>query len=186
MQIYTTMSSNVKVVEFERLSRALLSEKHLLPQSPEDLIAQFKAGLSILGIQDSHIVAHATLWELCTGWYEMGTVFVARDLRGAGIGETLYKATFAAHTEKNIILTTTNPAALRVGVKIGVVPVYRRDLPMSVWHASCVCQPEKTGGSREDCAMAYGEQSCSSPCIFRVSAETAKRNNLTGVPLPRT
>ena len=173
--IHTTVLPSVGIRGFAKVADAISAEKHILPQSPSALEEQYSKALSAIKVQGGVIVAHATLWYLIDNWYELGTVWVAPKFRGQDIATELYKSLFAANTTKDILVTTTNPAAVRVGEKSGAIELYRKQLSKEVWRASCVCPSAKTGGSADTCVLAYGEIKCSSPCKFAVSPSTASR-----------
>ncbi|OGL95628.1 hypothetical protein A2348_01925 [Candidatus Uhrbacteria bacterium RIFOXYB12_FULL_58_10] len=150
------------------VSQATQEEPALLRKNPDALLAQREDGLTALRFHDGHPIAHATLWHLADGWYELGTVWVARSHRGHDLSAELYRDLFRDHPERNILATTTNPASLRIGIRVGMRCVPFRALPASVWRETCCCPFAKTGSDDNVSACRQRE----SRCFVRVTEQT--------------
>lgn len=128
----------------------------LLPKEPEELLAFWNAGGSVLAVLNDRVIGHAAIEPLLNGWFEIGAVWVAEDFRGKEnrhlhMGYRLYKALLERHgRDKFLITTTITPAILVLALRVGMVPVRYRDLPPKVWQATCVCPAKKTGVERSD------------------------------------
>lgn len=155
----------------EIVARATREEPALLVKSPEELIAQHREGLTVLRYHRDQLIAHATLWHLVMGWYELGTVWVERAHRGHELSADLYRELFRGHPERNILATTTNPASLRIGMHVGMRCVPFSALPPEVWRSTCCCDRVKTGSDDnvEFCRLRQ------SRCFARVTEETWRR-----------
>lgn len=153
------------------VARATREEPALLEKTPEQLAAQHADGLTAMRFHDGQPVAHATLWHLADGWYELGTVWVARSHRGHDLSAELYRDLFRGHPERDILATTTNPASLRIGLHVGMrcVPFLR--LPANVWRETCCCPAAKTG-SEDNVGFCRLRES---RCFVRVTEETWRR-----------
>ena len=151
---FVTSSDELKGIELEpffaELSEATYREPHLLGQPAENLIAQFEAGLSALGVCEGRLVAHTTIWPLIDHdgetWYELGTTWVHPEFRGRNVNKALYRMFLPLHSAKNILATTTNAASLSVGQdrELHFESIPREVLPEAVWRESCCC----SGGPR--------------------------------------
>ncbi|KKQ79812.1 MAG: hypothetical protein UT02_C0023G0008 [Parcubacteria group bacterium GW2011_GWC2_38_7] len=99
--------SKLTVFNFLRLfwafwlfSCKLKNEEHLLPKSATDLLLQLFKGLTVVKLYNGQVVGHVTLWDLETGWYEMGTLWVDPKLRKHGVGEEIMKELLTQRTDK--------------------------------------------------------------------------------------
>ena len=159
----------------------------LLPKTEEELFRFWNAGGSALAILNGEVVGHATIEPLSEGWYEIGAVWVRKDLRGGQggthhhVGYRLYKALLERHHDKFLITTTITPAIIVLGLRVGMVPVRYENLPREAWQATCVCPVEKTGVERYE-----NVPSCkikNTGCIVLVSQEAWRH---IGQPEPHT
>ena len=156
---------------FDTISLATREEPALLPKSADQLREQFDLGLSAIRFHDGRPIAHATLWHLADGWYELGTVWVARSHRGHDLSAELYRDLFRGHPERDILATTTNPASLRIGVRVGMRCIPFCALPAAVWRETCCCPAAKTGTADNVASCALREKRC----FVRVTEETWQR-----------
>jgi len=150
------------------VAQATCEEQALLHKTAERLRVQRAAGLSALRFDGQNVIAHTTLWHLTNGWYELGTVWVERTRRGRGLSADLYRDLFHDHPERNILSTTTNPAALRIGAKVGMRCVRFSALPRIVWTETCCC-PYATTGSADNVASCRLRET---RCFAQVTEET--------------
>ena len=156
---------------FDMIARATEQEPALLPKSADQLRQQFDLGLSAMRFSGGRPIAHATLWHLAEGWYELGTVWVAREYRGHDLSAELYRDLFRDHPERNILATTTNPASLRIGIHVGLRCVPFSALPAVVWRETCCCPAEKTGTADNVASCVLRQKRC----FVRVTEETWQR-----------
>lgn len=174
---------------FGQISEAFKPESCLLPVKADHLEASFLEGLAVVAVDlGGQVVGYTRLQPLLTKlspegeWFELGGTWVHPDFRGRKINETMYELLLPKHRSKNILATTTNQISFEVGKRLGFVLVPRKNLPQTVWQASCICPISKTGSITKDnetCTFAWGESQCSNgPCWFRVTAETAQRLDL--------
>ena len=170
---------------FQDLATKIAKERHLLPQHAAVLLEQYQKGLSMITVKENsdEIIAHATLWPLIdkSNWYELGTVWVDPQHRGKNLMTDIYRKIFENNNEKNILLTTTNPIAMKISLKTGMVLVLRDELPSEVVKASCICSLEKTKNGPENCCLALTEKKfCpeSEKCHFFITENTASRLNI--------
>ncbi len=165
----------------------------LLPKTAEELFSLWKRGLSVIALRNGKIIGHAAIEPLAHGnWHELGAVWVDLSARGsisdghkahAHVGLRMYRAILGRHTEKNILATTINGAAMTVGWRAGMKPVRYNQLPAHVWEATCCCPSQKTGVPRERNAGECKMQG--STCFVRVTAETyARMGSPPMSPLP--
>lgn len=152
----------------EIVARATREEPALLVKSPGALIAQHAEGLTALRFHEDQPIAHATLWHLAEGWYELGTVWVARTHRGHNLSAELYRDLFREHPNRDVLATTTEPASLRIGMRVGMRCISFTALPKAVWRETCCCDRVKTG-SDDNVRFCQLRQS---RCFVRVTEET--------------
>lgn len=165
------------------VAEATKLEKALLPQEAENLERQHDAGLTALRFEGEDVIAHATLWLLVDGWYELGTVWVHSAYRGRGLSAELYRELFATHPHRNVLATTTNPASLHIGLQVGMRCIQYAVLPRDVWRKTCCCPPSKTGSDDNVTRCRLRETSC----FLRVTKETWTRLGSPGeIDFPRT
>jgi len=151
----------------------------LLAKTAEELLTYWRSGLSAMAVSsEGEVLGHAALEPLAPAWFELGAVWVREDCRGAGgyykrVANALYRVLLAANTEKNILATTINPAALGLGRRIGLVPISYESLPSEIWNATCCCPAEKTGVPRGE--NVPGCQLKEKLCFVRVTQETWER-----------
>jgi hypothetical protein len=151
----------------------------LLTKTPEELMAYWRSGLSAMAISPTEeVLGHAALEPLIPGWFELGAVWAREDCRGTKgvykqVAARLYETLLGQNTDKNILATTINPAALGLGRRIGLVPISYNSLPREVWEATCCCPAEKTGVPRTEnvpnCLLRENI------CFVRVTKETWQR-----------
>jgi len=172
---------------YDTISLVTETEKHLLPVSSEDIRDSFLKGNAIIGMYGGSVICYCRIIPLLPKgsrqqFYELGTTWVDRWMRGHGINHLMYHTFLPMHKNKNILATTTNPVSRKVGEDLGLVTVTRKQLPTEAWQSSCTCPAEKTGCSLQNlhCKLAYGEPQCSkNPCYFRITKETAERLNIS-------
>lgn len=173
---------------FAPISNAFTQEEHLLPVSELELIGSFVQGLSMVVLDRARPVGHTRLLQLTTdasddgAWYELGSTWIHPEYTGQKLCTRMYQYFLPKHEQKNILMTTTNPAMLAVGQKMGFIRVPRKALPKKVWQASCTCSHTKTGSQQNArCMLADGEsQHCflKGACWFRITEQTAKRTRI--------
>ena len=169
---------------FFDLAEKMNIEKHLLPQKPEDLLEQFKNGLSAIAFCDNEIVGHTTIWNIAPGWYEIGSTYTDPKHRRKYINENLYKKLLEKHADKNILETTTNEYSIKAGKRLGFVIVKRNSLPQETFRGACICSFKKTASSNPIacCKLAWDGDTWEKfadwliPCHIRVTKETYERN----------
>ena len=132
-------------VRFYFLSLAIKKEKHLLPQTPFNLLKQYLDGLSVVVIKNNMIVAHVTLWPLIDNWYEYGTIWVHRDYRQHGLAKKILRVLLEKNQDKYILATTTNPIVVTMNLHAGMNIQSFDQLPAVIHRATCVCSFKKTG-----------------------------------------
>ena len=168
---------------FGDLSRDMSQEEHLLHPDRDSLRMSFASGNACVVVakekEASRVVGYCRIIPLCEDdmgvWYEFGSVSVKYDVRHTGVGQAMYRSFLEVHSQKLILATTTNMAAVSVGKKVGFEIVLRKSLPTSVWRASCTCSEEKVGSSDSStCKRAYKESDATTPCFFRVTPHTHK------------
>ncbi len=154
------------------VAEATRAEPALLPKTADALIEQWQQGLSVLRFDGEEVVAHATLWHLTDGWYELGTVWVRRDSRGHHVSANMYVELFARHPGLNILATTTNAASIRIGMRpeVGLVLVPYAALPEEIRAATCCCPASKTeAADNRFCRLR------DTTCFVRVTRQTWQR-----------
>ncbi len=129
--------------QFAMMVEKMRSEKHLLLHSPDSLLAQWQAGLSVVHCESDQIVAHVTLWPLTEEWFELGNIWVDQARRGHGCGNRVMAEVLGKR--EHIMLTSTNPVVWRMSEEHGLLLVQFAELPSAVWCATCICDPRKRG-----------------------------------------
>lgn len=147
---------------------ATQNEQHLLAKTSLELKVAADKGHIIIAVDTrrNHIVVGCiALWDLTEnhrnwisslggnvrdGWYELGTLWVKPEYRFHGdrhmpIADALYRRNLADNQSKNILATTTNLAAIHLGMRHGMQMIPFSTLPQNIHKATCVCPPEKTG-----------------------------------------
>lgn len=163
----------------QKIAKAFEEEKHLLAIEPSEILLSFLNELSVIGLNEKREpVCHTRLIPL-NGWFELGSTWVHPDYRSQGLNLAMYRKFLPRHIGKDIFATTTNPSSLKVGEQLGFVTVTRKQLPIEVWQASCVCPKSKTGEQGpQRCHLAFGENQGLSLCYYRITPETAERHGL--------
>lgn len=128
---------------FWLFSEKLKKEEHLLPKSALDLMLQMFRGLSVVKMVGWRIVGHVTLWDLETGWYELGTLWVDPAMRKHGVGEEIMLKLLRQRADLRILMTTTNPIVKAMSVQLGLRRLNFEELNPSVHESTCVCSPSK-------------------------------------------
>ncbi len=85
------------------------------------------------------IQAYAALWKTRReGWYEVGTVWVAEDLRSKGLQNELMREIVAiAPEDVSLFLITSATSIMRSAINLGFDPVTTTTMPnLDVWTAS--------------------------------------------------
>jgi len=135
----------IKIVwAFWMFSERLKTEEHLLPKSALDLMLQMFRGLSVVKMLGWRIVGHVTLWDLETGWYELGTLWVDPAMRKHGVGEEIMSRLLSQRKDLCILMTTTNPIVKAMSVQLGLRKKSFFDLEPRVHASTCVCSFAKT------------------------------------------
>ncbi len=126
------------------------------------------------------VVGCVALWKLGydeheRGWFELGTLWVKPEYRFRGeqhmpIADALYRRILADHQSKNILATTTNHSAIRLGARHGMQMITFQSLPKLTHKATCVCPIEKTGTDDNVCCRLKD-----SACRVRVPFPTWQR-----------
>ncbi len=185
--LLTTQAEDV----FEVLARRMASEPHLLHPEALALRRSFDESHAcvLLSLFEGRyaLAGYARLVPLAdtegASWYELGSVYINQSFLNHGVTTHMYKAFLERHKEKHILATTTNPAAVAVGKKLGFVTVYRKELPSTVWESSCTCSEQKMGtNNAAACSLAYGETNAGMPCFFRLTEGTFAKVGIKKVP----
>lgn len=155
----------------DTVASATCEESALLSKTAAELRAQHREGLTAIRFDGGLVVAHATLWPLVDGWYEIGTVWVAPTHRGHNLSAELYRELFDAHPERNILCTTTNPAAMRVGHLVEMRGVAFSALPQRILRETCCCPRAKTGSDDNVARCRMRDIAC----VVHVTKETWRR-----------
>ena len=150
----------LQLVQFEQMALAMRGEKHLLEYDPSKLYQQFERGLSaVQTIEDGLvIIGHATLWPLVGEWYELGSLWTNPANRGHGLCAALMHKLLP--TQKQVMLTTTNPAVWHLSEKLGMKWVLFHDLPNTVHQATCVCKSHKINGCTDQMTCPFKDKEC--------------------------
>lgn len=180
MQICSTASQLSESFDcdkaFQELTDRINAEPTLLNCCAEELLGQFRSGLSCIVILEERIVGHMTIRHVDENWYEIGSTWVHRDARGSGLYGKMFTAIEEDHPEKFLFGKSISPVARFAGRKY-LVPVLRSCVPC----AACgKCSGERMrASSPEECKRAWGEEQCNSlrgpeadACVFRVSKRT--------------
>ncbi|KKR54664.1 MAG: hypothetical protein UT91_C0011G0029 [Parcubacteria group bacterium GW2011_GWA2_40_23] len=152
-------------VAFCLFANKLRNEEHLLPKSPFDLMVQFFLGLSVVKIVGWKIVGHVTLWDLETGWYELGTLWVDPAMRKHGVGEEIMSNLLRQRDDLRILMTTTNPIVKAMSAQLGLQKISFHDLEPKVQASTCVCSSAKMGTNDFRCC-------CQKDFLFKFSIKT--------------
>ncbi len=180
--IYLSGATLLKYFDFwyDEVETAISSEPHLLPKTRADLEPAAEDHRVVIAV-DSHtdsVVGCIVLWDLGKDrydkeWFELGTFFVKREYRFHGkrqltIGDVLYRRILAENTDRNILTTSTNPDAIRTGMRHGMQMISFRSLPNTIHVATCVCPFSKTGAmdNARNCKLK------DRPCRVRVTTST--------------
>jgi len=140
-----------------QVADATQHERHLLTKTPEELriVADQQHIIIAVDTRRNHLVVGCiALWHLgrdehqCD-WFELGTLWVKPEYRFHGnrhmpIADALYRRILADNQDKNILATTTNLAAIHLGMRHGMQMIPYRALPQMTHRATCVCPFEKT------------------------------------------
>ncbi len=145
-------------LRFVFFSNQIKHEKHLLPQSPINLLKQFLSGLSVVITANGLIIAHVTLWRLEENWYEYGTIWVHPDYRQHGLAKQILIHVLKEHPGKNILATTTNDVVKKLNTEVGLNLLAFDKLPKRVHAETCICSENKTGTKNNlDCQLKDGK-----------------------------
>lgn len=152
-----------------QVAKATENEQHLLTKTKEDLrkVAEQHHIIIAVDTRRRHtVVGCIALWQLTERkaeelaafgllpkeelWYELGTLWVKPDYRFHGtrhmpIADALYRRCLANNQDKNILATTTNLAAIHLGMRHGMQMISFASLSKEVHCATCVCPEDKTG-----------------------------------------
>lgn len=117
----------------------------LLPQNPENLIFQFRAGRSyvIVGEQNPSWLAHGTIWPIAetenVRLGEIGTVMVLPEYRGRGLSKEVVNGLLLRRNSNELLIATTKDFRMaKAFVSCGLVPVDFSRYPATC-QATCVC-----------------------------------------------
>lgn len=189
-ELFSLLKNTVNEI-FSYLIEEMKNEKHLLHPNKEALEKSFADGLGCIVLKKttkdtfslSSIVGFCRLIPLVNDegnvWYEFGTVFINKNVRNKGVSTAMYKDFLSCHNDKLILATTTNPAAISVGKKVGFIIVPRKSLPEVVWRASCTCDTAKMcASSASSCQLANTEVPHKELCYFRITQETSAKITL--------
>lgn len=175
------------------VSAATKAETALLDKSIRQLYRLWRKGLSILVLDETKVIGHAALVPLIPeqNWYEFGVVWIHPEYRHKSLrlALRLYNALLGYHQDKHILATTTNPAALGVGWRAGLLPIAYKSLPHKVWRETCCCPDSKTGApdgnNLEYCALREQQDS---GCFVRITPNTyehLQRPELIRLPISK-
>lgn len=175
------------------VSAATKTETALLDKSVWQLYHLWCKGLSVLVLDGDVVIGHAALVPLLPeqNWYEFGVVWIHPEYRHKSLrlALRLYNALLGHHQDKHILATTTNPAALGVGWRAGLLPIAYSSLPHSVWRETCCCPNSKTGAPDGDnlrhCKLREQQPG---GCFVRITESTyehLRRPELIPLPVPQ-
>lgn len=125
----------------------------MLPQNPEELLAQFRAGRSSVimdrGNPEFKLIAHGTIWSLCEvggiSLQEIGSVIVLPEYRGRKISELIVRSLLERCGPDTLLIATTKDIRMvRALRRHGLMPVYYEQYP-AVCQATCVCNSLREG-----------------------------------------
>lgn len=137
---------------------ATRNEQHLLAKTSNELRTVASEHHLIVAVDtrlNYLVVGCVALWHLGRDeynrdWFELGTLWVKPEYRFSGkhrmpISDALYRRILADNQDKNILATTTNPAAIELGMRHGMQMISYASLPQNIHKATCICPREKTG-----------------------------------------
>lgn len=147
---------------------ATQNEQHLLTKTSAELRSVAEDGHIIIAVDTkrNHVVVGCiALWDLTENhkqritslttnplahWRELGTLWVKPEYRFHGdrhmpLADALYRRILALNQSENILATTTNLAAVHLGMRHGMQMIPFHTLPKNIHEATCVCPMEKTG-----------------------------------------
>lgn len=159
------------------VSAATKAETALLDKSVRQLYRLWRMGLSVLVLDADTVIGHAALVPLIPeqNWYEFGVVWIHPEYRHKSLrlALRLYNALLGHHQDKHVLATTTNPAALGVGWRAGMLPISYSDLPANVWRETCCCPAAKTGsGDGNNLAYCKLRERQDGGCFVRITPNT--------------
>ncbi len=111
---------------FEELSKKMAGEGGILQTrtSAEELCGAYEKCHAIILKVDGEPAGYMAVWPVSDKHFEIGSGFIREDLQSQGLGSMLYKHmnTLPALEGKIAFAITQNPAALRAGIKAGLMP----------------------------------------------------------------
>lgn len=127
MQIHLAMyPEEVPPSFWEELSSKMAGEEGILHTrtSPRALCGTYENGCAVVLKVDRNPVGYMAVWPVSGEHFEIGSGFIREDLQGQGLGTLLYKhiSTLPAIMGKIAFAITQNPAALKAGMKAGLMP----------------------------------------------------------------
>jgi GNAT superfamily N-acetyltransferase len=92
--------------------------------SPEALCGAYENGLAVVLMVDGEPAGYLAVWPVSMECFEIGSGFVRKDLQSQGLGSMLYKhmSTLPALNGKIAFAISKNPAAVKAGIKAGLMP----------------------------------------------------------------
>jgi len=117
---------------------------NMLPQEPENLLAQMEKGRTLIVVHQEQVIGHVTLWEYETpGWGELGSLIIHPLFRNQGIGEALCLAFSEAFPLPFQIVATTKTCPAQHVIRFAGFQMSSFDelqtMSKTAWRECCPC-----------------------------------------------